>query len=162
MATTTRLTRAGRWAAAEVLERLPLILLGDGSPLIAVCAFVVAVLSARPGDRHPPLLLRHGGHLELYAWVLCLLLGAAAITWGIISRQWRVQIGGLMLAGTGLFVYGIGFAAAVGTDSAAVGTPPIVLGIGAAVRIVIIAAIGVTWEAREAEQPGGDEADAGE
>lgn len=152
----------GRRVAAEVLDQLPLVMLGDGSPLIAAVAVTVGVLSAWPGDRHPPLLIRHGGQVELYAWVLCLLVGAGLIFWGIGSRQWRVQVAGLMLAGTGLTVYGIGFAAASGTDSAAVGTPPIVLGLAAAVRVVIVASLGVTWETRHRVGEGGDGGDADE
>jgi hypothetical protein len=149
---TRRWRLQGRWGAAQVLERLPLILMGDGSPLIGATAAVVGLISAWPADHHPPLLVRYGGHLELYAWVLCLLGGAAAIFYGLLTRQWRAQVAGLMLAGTGLFVYGLAFALTYPGDSAAVGVPPMVLGVAAAVRILIVSALGVTWEARQPQR----------
>jgi hypothetical protein len=162
MTVTDRLQTGTRWAAAEVLERLPLIFLGDGSPLIALTALVVGVISAWPADNHPPWLSSHGGPLEVYAWVVALFAGAGLIAWGLASRQWRVQVAGLMLAGTGLTVYGIAFALASGTDSAAVGVPPMVLGVGAAIRLVIVSALGVTWEARTGANDGGREGDGGD
>jgi hypothetical protein len=144
-------------AAARFLERLPRVLLGDGSPLIAVTAALVGLISAWPEDNHPPLLTSHGGHSEVYAWVACNVVGAALIVWGIASSQWRVQVAGLILAGTGLAVYGIAFATAFPHDSAAVGVPPMVLGAAAGFRIVVVAALGVTWETRQ----GGGERDGG-
>jgi hypothetical protein len=142
---------AGQRAASALLARTPPILTADPSPVVAAAALVVGLVSAWPRDVHPPLLLQHGGHVELIAWIACLLVGAVAIIWGATRMEWRAQVAGLVLAGTGLVVYGIGFAAATGNDSAAVGTPPIVLGVAAGFRALLLTAVGLTIERRQGE-----------